>query len=263
MSRARRPAATWASAVPQAPPPITASCSIVMPSPLPRAPFPRFVERPARPRRRVEPVDQPGGEALGARPADHRRIVGAQPARRDPESAAIARLPSLPAPSAAPGWRRRRRRRPGSAHRCCPSAGVVRSTMQSTTACWKLAAISAGRCLPRATARWTALFRPAKEKCGSLLPTKGRGSGTAFGSPSCGQRLDRRAAGVGEAEQFGGLVERFARRVVDGRRQPAIIADAAHFEQLAMAAAGKQQQIGKVQVRIDQPRATAHGLRDG
>ena len=48
--------------------------------------------------------------------------------------------------------------------------------------------------------------------------------------------LDRRPAGETEPEQLGGLVERLARGIVDRRRQPAIVARAAHFEQLAMSA---------------------------
>ena len=108
---------------------------------------------------------------------------------------------------------------------------------------------------PEATARWTALLSPANEKCGSPDPAKGRGSGTAAGVAGLRQRLDRRAAGIGQAEQLCGLVERLAGGVVDGRRQPPVIADAAHFEQLAMAAGDEQQQIGKVEVRIGKPRA--------
>jgi hypothetical protein len=107
---------------------------------------------------------------------------------------------------------------------------------------------------PLATARCTAAFRPAKLKCGSLVPTSGRGSGTAWDRrPWPAPRSPGRR--IAQAEQLGRLVERLARGVVDGGREPAIVADAAHFEQLAMAAAGEQQQIGKSSFTIDQPRA--------
>src|SRR5438309_2672425 len=63
------------------------------------------------------------------------------------------------------------------------SASRVRSTRQSTIACWRLAAMSSGRKLADATAHCTALLSPAKEKCGSPDPTNGRGSGTAVAFP--------------------------------------------------------------------------------
>src|SRR5207237_444795 len=59
------------------------------------------------------------------------------------------------------------------------SARRVRSRKQSTTACWKLAAISVAAYWPLSFARRTALLRPAKLKCGSAEPTRGRGKGTA------------------------------------------------------------------------------------
>src|SRR5690348_14610071 len=59
------------------------------------------------------------------------------------------------------------------------------------------------------------------------------------------QRFDSWATGVRQAEQLCGLVEGLASRIVDGGREAAIIADAAHLEQLAMTAGDKQQQVGK------------------
>ena len=137
-------------------------------TPAPRTFSAASVERPARPRRRVEPVGQPGGEALRPGPGDHRRIVGAQPAGRDDEargrrSAQAAASAARTALLAATPPATTRRRRVADAR----ARGAVRSTRQSTTACWKLAAMSSGRCSPLATARCTALLRPAKEKCGS------------------------------------------------------------------------------------------------
>ena len=40
------------------------------------------------------------------------------------------------------------------------------------------------------------------------------------------RRLDRRPAGIGQAEQLGGLVERLADRVVHRRAEPLVVADA-------------------------------------
>ncbi len=73
-----------------------------------------------------------------------------------------------------------------------PSAMRVRSVTQSSAACWNEAAMSASANVPACLARITALFSPAKEKCGSPLPTSGRGRGTAFGLPS---RASRSTAG--------------------------------------------------------------------
>ena len=98
---------------------------------------------------------------------------------------------------------------------------------------------------------------PAKEKCGSPEPTSGRGNGTARGIAVLGQRLDRRTARIRKPEQFRGLVEGLAGGIVDGGRQPSIFADALHFEQLAMAARHEQQEIRKVEVGIDEARASA------
>ena len=57
--------------------------------------------------------------------------------------------------------------------------------------------------------------------------------------------LDQRAARIAEAEQLCGLVEGFADRVVDRTAEPQIIADAAHAEDLGVAAGGEKQAIGK------------------
>ncbi len=67
--------------------------------------------------------------------------------------------------------------------------------------------------------------------------------------------LDRGAPGIAKAEQLGGLVEGLAGGIVDGRREPLIIAHAANFEQLAVAAARKQQQVGECERAVDEPRA--------
>ena len=75
-----------------------------------------------------------------------------------------------------------------------------------------------------------------------------------LGVAVAGQRFDRRPAGIGQAEQFRGLVEGFAGGIVDRRRQAAIVADPAHFEQLAMPARHQQQQIREIEIGIGEAR---------
>ena len=61
-------------------------------------------------------------------------------------------------------------------------------------------------------------------------------------------------ARIREAEQLGGLVEGLAGGIVDGRRQPPVVADPEHFENLAMPAGHEQQQVREVEV-WDRPAA--------
>ena len=69
------------------------------------------------------------------------------------------------------------------------------------------------------------------------------------------QLFDRRAAGIGQAEQLRRLVERLAGRIVDRRRQPAVVADRRALRAAGNARPNQQQQIGKIEIGIDQPRA--------
>ena len=108
------------------------------------------------------------------------------------------------------------------------NARRVRSTKQSTTACWKLAAISA-KSVMRA-ARHRPLDRGLQSGEGEmrLLAALERARqrhrlGVALG----GERLDRRAAGIAQPHRFGGLVERLAGGIVDRRGEAAILADTA------------------------------------
>jgi hypothetical protein len=55
-----------------------------------------------------------------------------------------------------------------------------------------------------------------------------------------GRPLDGRTSGKAQAEQLGGLVESFARGIVDRCCQPPVPADAFHAQQLAVAARGEQ-----------------------
>ena len=69
-----------------------------------------------------------------------------------------------------------------------------------------------------------------------------------------GEALDRRAAGIAEAEDLGGLVEGFAQRIVDRRGEAAVAADAFDLQQLAMPARDEQQQVGIGERGVGQPR---------
>ena len=102
-------------------------------------------------------------------------------------------------------------------------------------------------------ARWrTAVFRPANEKCGSARPCIGRGKVEAGRIAGQCRLLNRRAAGLRQAEQFGRLVEGFAQRIVDGGGDADVVADAAHQQHLRVAAGNEQQQVGRWQA-VGQP----------
>jgi hypothetical protein len=65
--------------------------------------------------------------------------------------------------------------------------------------------------------------------------------------------LNRRSAGKAQPHDLGGLVERFARRIVKGGAEPRHLAHAFHDHQLGMPARHQKQQIGKGQ-SVGQPR---------
>ena len=72
---------------------------------------------------------------------------------------------------------------------------------------------------------------------------------------AAGRRLlHRRTAGKAEAEQFGGLVERLARRVVDGGGEAPVAAEPFDEENLTVAARDEQQEIGKSKVGLAEHR---------
>ena len=68
------------------------------------------------------------------------------------------------------------------------------------------------------------------------------------------QPLHRRPAGIAQHQQLGGLVESLAQRVVNGGGKAAIAPHAFNGEDLAMPARDQQQQIGKAEGFIRQPR---------
>ena len=76
----------------------------------------------------------------------------------------------------------------------------------------------------------------------------------SLGIPQCRGPFDGGTAGEAQAKQLGGLVERLARRVVDRRGKAAIGSNPLDQQQLAMSARYEQQQIGKFEVGVRQPR---------
>ena len=64
-----------------------------------------------------------------------------------------------------------------------------------------------------------------------------------------GGLLDRRAAGIVEAEQLRRLVEGLAKRIVQGRAEARVVADVPDDEKLRVSARDEQQEIGKAQAR--------------
>ncbi len=97
----------------------------------------------------------------------------------------------------------------------------------------------------RSASMRTAVFRPENEKSGLSRPSMGRGNGKRPGSPRLRLALHFRAARIGQAQHLGHLVEGLAHRVVDRRADALIVADAAHGDELRVAARHEQQQIGE------------------
>ena len=105
------------------------------------------------------------------------------------------------------------------------------STSTSTTAAWNDAATSAtstSGCLR--TYCTTAVLRPENEKS---LPSSsiGRGNAIAVGIAAAREAVDRGTARIPEAEEPRDLVERLARRVVDGLAEHAVLAVIVHRDE--------------------------------
>ena len=88
-------------------------------------------------------------------------------------------------------------------------------------------------------------LEPGEREIGIRRPNIGRGRAKRVGIAGPRRRFDRRAAGIGQAQQLGGLVESLADRVVHRRAEPVVVADALDGQNLRMAARGEQQQIGE------------------
>ena len=96
-------------------------------------------------------------------------------------------------------------------------------------------------------------LQPGQRKIGILTAGHRPRQREALGIAARRLLLDQRAARIAEAQQLCGLVEGLADRVVDRAAEPQIIADAAHAEDLGVAAGGEKQAIGKRR-RVGEPR---------
>ena len=148
------------------------------------------IERPARACGHVERIGQPRRRTARRLPRRSSRRCRCTATAAAPRSEGHVHPPAPQARRAPRYWRRPRRRRPARSHPAVrrqraprpvdrgsrpPPAGTRRRYPRRDI----------GRCrAPRSTA----LLSPAKEKCGSLDPTSGRGSGTAVASPSIAAR---------------------------------------------------------------------------
>ncbi len=98
-----------------------------------------------------------------------------------------------------------------------------------------------------------AVFKPDKEKSGSRRPCSGRGRAKRCRIAALRFLLDLRPTGIRQAEQLRGLVEGFADGIVHRSAEQHIVADAAHRDDLRMAAGRKEQAIGEIDA-VGEPR---------
>ncbi len=190
-------------------------------TPAPAHGFGTGIQRPARAGGGVKIVHVARPESLQPGPGDHRAIVGAQPHWRGHEGQAMGggktgqcRANGLIGGDPAGDHQRGGFRKGGDGARCAVGQAIAGGLLE--------AGGEIGDFLPcrfhnggRGRAA-RADFRPAKEKCGSSLPTSGRGRAKR-GVPFLAARFQRRAARKAQAQHLGGLVESFAHRIVDGR----------------------------------------------
>ena len=105
----------------------------------------------------------------------------------------------------------------------------------------------------RSASSRNAVFSPEREKSGSCARTQRTRQREALRIAARGKLLDLRAAGIAETEKLRGLVEGLADGVVHRVAEQHIVADAAHGDDLRMAAGGEKQAIGKIDA-VGQPR---------
>lgn len=192
-------------------------------------------------------------KAFGARPGDHRAIVGAEPQRRRDK-----RLAELARERGERGADRAVRR---DATRD-DKGGRLRTGHERDAAAVDEAiddrGLKGGREIgggvrpARRGARDRALEPREREMRLVAADERTRqrdGARIALGRDA----LDRGAARIAEAQKFCRLVKSFARRVVDGCGEAAIGADSFDEEKLAVAARHEQQQIGEAKVGFDKP----------
>ncbi len=239
--------------------------------PAPRAGVACGVERPAGAGLEVEAVGEAARQALGAGPGHHGGIVactapaaaraGYSPARGRPRPGrrAICRLAATP--PATTRWRGSDPSRPTL--RSSMSGGGEGSDPQSP---WHGAPGRRGcrtqrpgsrrtdrRCRPRCSGasacawRRTAVFSPAKEKCGSAPPEHRARQREPPRPAAGGGLLHGRPAGKAQPQELRGLVEGLAQGVVDGGAETLVAADAVHDQELGVPARDQQQKIGRAQ----------------
>ena len=209
----------------------------------------QFVERPAR-----AGADRRGLRARRRRGGDGRRARSSRRCRCRTPGAESARAPPAAATAAASAARSRRfaPTPPATTSASMPVWRSARSdlaTSVSTIASSKPRATSAraasSSTRPR-TATTTAVLSPLKLKSSPGRSSIGRGSSTAPVAAALGERRERRPAGIAEAEQFCGLVEGFARRVVQRLAEDAVAADARHLHEHRVPAGHLQRHKGEI-----------------
>ena len=140
-----------------------------------------------------------------------------------------------------------------TASRKISRAARVRSSTTSTAAAWNEAARSATSLLRERRVRFRGdakrRLQPGEGKVAAGRAVQRTRQRKALWVSRLRRPLDVRPAGIGEAQKLGGLVEGFAERVVDGRAEAPIAADAFDRDELRVPAGDEQQKIGKAQRR--------------
>ena len=235
---------------------------------LPR-PLGHLFERPARPRRDRQRIGEAERQPLGAGPGDHRAVVGAQSRRRrhqfgaDLEGDAVQDLADrLVGRDAAGADQRLGRIDPQAEHaqpRAQPVLHDIDDGLLERGAEIGDILVAERRDFFRLDAQRGLQARQRKVRVAAAVHRARQSKALRIAARRL--LLHQRAAGIAEPEQFRGLVERLADGVVDRAAEPDIVADAAHREDLGVAAGGQKQAIGKIDA-VGEPRGRAHGPRD-
>ena len=96
-------------------------------------------------------------------------------------------------------------------------------------------------------------FEASKGEMRFIRTFQGSGQGHVVGVAHGRGALDRWSTGKTEAQYLRCLVKCLSDGIINSGRQPVIIAYAVDPKQLAMTARNEQQQIGKLQIGINQP----------
>ena len=104
-------------------------------------------------------------------------------------------------------------------------------------------------------------FEASKGEMRFIRTFQRSGQGHVAGVASGRSALDRWSTGKAEAQYLCCLVKCLSNGIINSGCQPVIIANAVDPKQLAMAARHEQQQIGKLQTGINQPRRQGVALK--